>query len=74
MPWSLSSPPPFDRHVGSTDHSPRFALPEGEIVVTPPQVPANVDTERLLEHYRSMCGVRAFEETALEALAEGLVP
>ena len=43
-------------------------------MVTSPQGPANVDTQRLLEHYRSMCGVRAFEETALEALAEGLVP
>ena len=41
---------------------------------TPPQVPANVDKPRLLEHYRSMCRVRAFEETALEALEQGLVP
>lgn len=41
---------------------------------TPPQVPANVDRPRLLGHYRSMCQVRAFEEAALEALAEGLVP
>ena len=43
-------------------------------MVTSPQGPANVDTQRLLEHYRSMCGVRAFEEMALEALEEGLVP
>ncbi len=41
---------------------------------TQPQVPANVNKPRLLEHYRSMCRVRAFEETALEALEEGLVP
>ena len=34
----------------------------------------NVDRERLLAHYRNMCRVRAFEETALEALAQGLVP
>ena len=40
---------------------------------TPPG-PANVDKQRLLEHYRSMCLVRAFEETALVALEEGLVP
>lgn len=40
----------------------------------PPQVLANVDKARLLEHYRNMCRVRAFEETALEALEEGLVP
>jgi TPP-dependent pyruvate/acetoin dehydrogenase alpha subunit len=43
-------------------------------VVTPPEIPANVDKLRLLEHYRAMCRVRAFEETALEALEEGLVP
>jgi pyruvate dehydrogenase E1 component alpha subunit len=43
-------------------------------VVTPAQVPANVDRQRLLEHYRNMCLVRAFEETALEAREEGLVP
>ena len=41
---------------------------------TPPQVSANVDRQRLLVHYRNMCRVRAFEETALEALEEGLVP
>lgn len=34
----------------------------------------NVDRERLLGHFRNMCRVRAFEETALEALAQGLVP
>ena len=38
------------------------------------QGPANVDKQRLLEHYRAMCRVRAFEETALAALEEGLVP
>jgi pyruvate dehydrogenase E1 component alpha subunit len=43
-------------------------------VGTPSPVPANVDKTRLLAHYRSMCQVRAFEETALEALAAGLVP
>jgi pyruvate dehydrogenase E1 component alpha subunit len=43
-------------------------------VVTPAEIPANVDKPRLLEHYRMMCRVRAFEETALEALEEGLVP
>jgi TPP-dependent pyruvate/acetoin dehydrogenase alpha subunit len=43
-------------------------------VGTPPQVPANVDRQRLLQHYRNMCRVRAFEETALEALKQGLVP
>lgn len=42
--------------------------------MTPPKDPANVDKARLLEHYRAMCRVRAFEETALEALEEGLVP
>ena len=41
---------------------------------TPSPGPANVDKSRLLEHYRSMCQVRAFEETALAALDEGLVP
>ncbi len=41
---------------------------------TPSQGPANVDKQRLLEHYRTMCLVRAFEETALVALEEGLVP
>ena len=41
---------------------------------TPSVGPANVDKSRLLEHYRSMCQVRAFEETALAALDEGLVP
>ncbi len=41
---------------------------------SPPQVSANVDKRRLLAHYRNMCRVRAFEETALEALEEGLVP
>jgi len=40
----------------------------------PPQVAANVDEARLLEHYRNMCRVRAFEETALLALEQGLVP
>jgi len=43
-------------------------------VATPPQVPANVDKRRLLDHFRNMCRVRAFEETALEAREEGLVP
>jgi pyruvate dehydrogenase E1 component alpha subunit len=43
-------------------------------VGTPPQVSANVDRQRLLQHYRNMCRVRAFEETALEALKQGLVP
>ena len=42
--------------------------------LSPPQLSANVDKERLLAHYRNMCRVRAFEETALEALEEGLVP
>ena len=42
--------------------------------MTPLQVPANVDKQRLLGHYRDMCRVRAFEETALAALDEGLVP
>jgi pyruvate dehydrogenase E1 component alpha subunit len=47
---------------------------QGEVVATPPQIPANVDKQRLLEHYHNMCRVRAFEETALAALEEGLVP
>ena len=34
----------------------------------------NIDTERLTRHYRNMCRVRAFEESALAALADGLVP
>ena len=34
----------------------------------------NTDTERLTRHYRNMCRVRAFEESALAALDEGLVP
>ena len=34
----------------------------------------NIDTERLTRHFRDMCRVRAFEEAALKALAEGLVP
>ena len=34
----------------------------------------NIDTERLTRHYRDMCRVRAFEESALAALADGLVP
>ena len=34
----------------------------------------NIDTDRLTRHYRHMCRVRAFEESALAALAEGLVP
>ena len=34
----------------------------------------NIDTERLTRHYRDMCRVRAFEESALAALDEGLVP
>ena len=34
----------------------------------------NIDTERLIRHYRDMGRVRAFEESALAALAEGLVP
>jgi len=40
----------------------------------PSRVPTNVDEGRLLEHYRNMCRVRAFEQTALEALEQGLVP
>jgi pyruvate dehydrogenase E1 component alpha subunit len=43
-------------------------------VAEPPTVKTNVDKPRLLEHYRAMCRVRAFEETALQALEEGLVP
>jgi len=43
-------------------------------VAKPPKVDSNVDRPRLLEHYRAMCQVRAFEETALRALEEGLVP
>jgi len=43
-------------------------------VGTPSQGAANVDKQRLLEHYRAMCRVRACEETALVALEEGLVP
>ena len=34
----------------------------------------NIDTERLTRRYRDMCRVRAFEESALAALEEGLVP
>ena len=34
----------------------------------------NIDTERLTRHYRNMCRVRAFEESALAALDDGLVP
>lgn len=43
-------------------------------MATPPQKPGNVDRQRLLRHYRNMCRVRAFEEAALAALEEGLVP
>jgi len=43
-------------------------------VAIPPQVPGNIDKPRLLDHYRNMCRVRAFEEAALEALEQGLVP
>jgi acetoin:2,6-dichlorophenolindophenol oxidoreductase subunit alpha len=43
-------------------------------VAKPTKVDSNVDRPRLLEHYRAMCQVRAFEETALRALEEGLVP
>ena len=43
-------------------------------MATPSLSSANVDKPRLLEHYRTMCRVRAFEETALAALDEGLVP
>ncbi|MDX1432041.1 MAG: thiamine pyrophosphate-dependent dehydrogenase E1 component subunit alpha [Gammaproteobacteria bacterium] len=38
------------------------------------RVAANVDEQRLLLHYRNMWRVRAFEQTALEALEQGLVP
>jgi len=34
----------------------------------------NIDIERLTRHFRNMCRVRAFEEAALAALEEGLVP
>ena len=34
----------------------------------------NIDIERLTHHFRNMCRVRAFEEAALAALEEGLVP
>ena len=34
----------------------------------------NIDTERLTTHFRNMCRVRAFEESALAALEDGLVP
>ena len=34
----------------------------------------NTDAERLTRHYRDMCRVRAFEESALTASADGLVP
>ena len=34
----------------------------------------NIDTERLTRHFRNMCRVRAFEESALAALEDGLVP
>ncbi len=37
-------------------------------------IPGNLDRERLLEHYATMCRIRAFEEAALEALREGVVP
>jgi len=49
-------------------------FPGEEFVATPSQGTANVDKQRLVEHYRAMCRVRAFEETALIALEEGLVP
>ncbi len=35
---------------------------------------SNIDTERLTTHFRNMCRVRAFEESALAALEDGLVP
>lgn len=35
---------------------------------------SNIDTERLTNHFRNMCRVRAFEESALAALEDGLVP
>ena len=34
----------------------------------------NIDAERLTRHFRNMCRVRAFEESALAALEDGLVP
>ena len=34
----------------------------------------NIDTERLTHHFRNMWRVRAFEESALAALEDGLVP
>jgi pyruvate dehydrogenase E1 component alpha subunit len=51
-----------------------FRRLQGEVVGTPTEVPANIDKQRLVDHYRNMCRVRAFEEAALEALDEGLVP
>ena len=35
---------------------------------------SNIDTERLIRHFRNMWRVRAFEEAALAALEDGLVP
>ena len=35
---------------------------------------SNSDTERLTNHFRNMCRVRAFEQSALAALEDGLVP
>ena len=35
---------------------------------------SNIDTERLTRHFRNMWRVRAFEEAALAALEDGLVP
>ena len=35
---------------------------------------SNIDTERLTRHFRNMWRVRAFEEAALSALEDGLVP
>jgi pyruvate dehydrogenase E1 component alpha subunit len=35
---------------------------------------SNLDREQLLAHYRRMCRIRAFEEAALRALSDGLVP
>ncbi len=34
---------------------------------------SNIDSDRLLAHYRAMCRIRAFEEAAAEAQAEGHV-
>ena len=34
---------------------------------------SNVDQPRFLEHYRTMCRIRAFEESAIQASADGLV-